>query len=126
MRYWPERQGGLSLWGFLDRLMAWECPQRDQVLAIGEEVPEGELSGTGVISWFCRGYRVGWVGLNLSEEPCLISLDHSLVVIMFFAFHVHLIDLFTIRRLIVVIHLVHVLHILIVIFILLLFVNILL
>lgn len=78
------------------------------------------LSGTGAISWFCgQGLGVGmqgslgWPGISL-RPPCLVYLDHPLVLILFVAFHVHLIDLSVIRRLIVVIHFVHVLHVLII------------
>ena len=54
------------------------------------------LSGTGAISWFCgQGLGVGmqgslgWPGISL-RPPCLVYLDHPLVLILFVAFHVHL------------------------------------
>ena len=35
-------------------------------MAAAEEIPKGELSGTGAISWFCRGCRVSWAGLEFA------------------------------------------------------------
>ena len=40
--------------------------ETNQFLAAAEEIPKGELPGTGAISWFFRGCRISWAGLEFA------------------------------------------------------------
>lgn len=52
------------------------------------------LQAEGLRLWMQN--RLGWPGITL-RPPWLVYLDHPLVLILFVAFHVHLIDLSIIR-----------------------------